>query len=607
LSNFESQEINYTKLVKSSLKFVSVISGMSSFLTSKKLDRIRQYVFSEILGVRKESDIVEQGLKWLTYSILFYNIEDKADFLPIMKFTMVLNQISSWFDSSIAYDPEFIDIRVQVARFLGFVLQKQITIPDNYWDLTNQVLKDNLGVIQADPERADLKYYTFKLYNLINKISKDSVEDDYNDLLEIFLAEDSIQIDNQATVLNQQISQRALEESDIPTKVLINEKMKLVSTFSSSRSISTQRVTASYLRQVLLKEQEDFVVEYQLSKSKLGEDEEGGIEAKILDEFISIIRNMKYVVLELDDYDFTKYLWAWYLIFTYFEDSTFKIRSDYINQLSKHNELQVLFEFIAEHMDFSDKFFSSLVFKQDDGVIENRIPNYDLIETARTEDLKNEIKYLIVHIYYKCLNYCGSQVQYWFKQLRDKQLKGKIEKSSAKYVSSILITNIMEQVLQEKDKIQGKEENLSIKVNQVTNEIRTTYVIDEQKMEMVIKIPHNYPLANVTVEGPLRLGVKENQWKAWLLASQRIISLTNGSIIDSIELFCKNVNLHFSGFEDCAICYSILHQDLSLPSKTCPTCSNKFHAACLYKWFKSSGSSTCPLCRSAFNFRVGRS
>ena len=47
----------------------------------------------------------------------------------------------------------------------------------------------------------------------------------------------------------------------------------------------------------------------------------------------------------------------------------------------------------------------------------------------------------------------------------------------------------------------------------------------------------------------------------------KIISLTNGSIAKSIELFCKNVNLHFSGFEDCAICYSILHQDSSLPSK----------------------------------------
>ncbi|RLV90878.1 ATP-dependent DNA helicase PIF1 [Spathaspora sp. JA1] len=607
LSQFESYEINYTKLIKFPFKFISVITGISRFLTSKKLDRVRQYVFSEILGVRKESDILNQGLKWITFSLLFYNIEDKADFLPIVKFTMVLNQISSWFDSSIAYDSEFIDVRIQVTRFLGFVLSKQLTIPDNYWDLTNRVLKDNLEVIQTEPDRIDLKYYTFKLYNLINKTRKESWDDLYEDLLEIFLSKDTFEVDNQATILTQQISQRALEESTIPTKVLIGEKMKLVSTFTTSNLISAQRVTASYLRRVILKEQEDFVVEYQLSKSKLSEDDQDKVEAKILDEFVAAVKDHKYAISELEEFDFTKYLWSWYLIFTYFEDSTFKIRSDYIGQLSKHNELRALFEFIAEHMDFSDRFFGTLVFKQDDDTQENRIPNYDLIKTARTEDLGYEIKYLIVHVFYKCLNYCGSEVQYWFKEIRDKQLKGKIEKCSSKYVSSILITSIMNQVLQEKDKIQGKEENLNIKVNQITNEIRTTYVIDEQKMEMVIKIPQEYPLANVTVEGPLRLGVKENQWKAWLLASQRVISLTNGSIIDSIELFCKNVNLHFSGFEDCAICYSILHQDLSLPSKTCPTCSNKFHAACLYKWFKSSGSSTCPLCRSAFAFRVGRS
>ncbi|KAM9893232.1 hypothetical protein OXX69_011780, partial [Metschnikowia pulcherrima] len=157
------------------------------------------------------------------------------------------------------------------------------------------------------------------------------------------------------------------------------------------------------------------------------------------------------------------------------------------------------------------------------------------------------------------------------------------------------------------EKLTKNDDTLTIKVNKVINEIKSTYVIDEQTMEMVIRIPERFPLSNVLVEGPVRLGVKENQWRAWLLASQRVITLTNGSIFDSIELFNKNVNLHFSGFEECAICYSILHQDHSLPSKNCPTCSNKFHAACLYKWFKSSGSSTCPLCRSAFNFNAARS
>lgn len=256
----------------------------------------------------------------------------------------------------------------------------------------------------------------------------------------------------------------------------------------------------------------------------------------------------------------------------------------------------ILLDFIFDYLQFDEKFFSTLIVGE-----ENIIPQYDLIETSKLEPLDYELKYLAVNIYYKCVQYCGSQVQLWFKEIRDKQFKNKVEKFTINYVSPILISHVLDQVTKEKDRIQGSDENMKIKVNLVAKEIRLTYLIDDQKMEMVVRVPSNYPLDNVTVDGPLRLGVKENQWKAWLLASQRVISF--GSIVEAIELFCKNVNLHFSGFEDCAICYSILHQDTSLPSKTCPTCSNKFHAACLYKWFKSSGSATCPLCRSAFNFK----
>ena len=37
-----------------------------------------------------------------------------------------------------------------------------------------------------------------------------------------------------------------------------------------------------------------------------------------------------------------------------------------------------------------------------------------------------------------------------------------------------------------------------------------------------------------------------------------------------------------------------------LPKLACRTCHNKFHAACLYKWFSSSQKSTCPLCQTTF-------
>lgn len=36
----------------------------------------------------------------------------------------------------------------------------------------------------------------------------------------------------------------------------------------------------------------------------------------------------------------------------------------------------------------------------------------------------------------------------------------------------------------------------------------------------------------------------------------------------------------------------------ALPRLHCRTCAQRFHAACLYKWFKSSAKSSCPHCQS---------
>ena len=48
----------------------------------------------------------------------------------------------------------------------------------------------------------------------------------------------------------------------------------------------------------------------------------------------------------------------------------------------------------------------------------------------------------------------------------------------------------------------------------------------------------------------------------------------------------------FEGVEPCLICYSVISATNSqLPRLQCRTCAVRFHPACLYKWFKSSGKS----------------
>lgn len=75
----------------------------------------------------------------------------------------------------------------------------------------------------------------------------------------------------------------------------------------------------------------------------------------------------------------------------------------------------------------------------------------------------------------------------------------------------------------------------------------------------------------------------------------------NGSVLDGLQLWKRNVDKHFEGVEECYICYSVLHgSSYQLPRKQCRTCRKRFHAECLYRWFDTSNNSACPLCRNLF-------
>ena len=87
-----------------------------------------------------------------------------------------------------------------------------------------------------------------------------------------------------------------------------------------------------------------------------------------------------------------------------------------------------------------------------------------------------------------------------------------------------------------------------------------------------------------------RTGVKPEIWRRWALQIRALLSLRNSSISGGILKFCENVDKEFSGVEPCPICYSVIMHivDRSLPKVSCKVCQNKFHSACIYKWFNNS-------------------
>ena len=212
----------------------------------------------------------------------------------------------------------------------------------------------------------------------------------------------------------------------------------------------------------------------------------------------------------------------------------------------------------------------------------------------------NEIELIALHIYFSVALHMPVTVRKWYNNNSNKRLCNLVNEYTVKHVSKVICSLEMESV-QEKcveRATQVESTNLTIRARSSAKEVYAIYHRDEFQMELTIKLPLNYPLGPVQIDGGKRVGVTDVKWRSWLLQLTTFLAHQNGPILDGIDLWRKNIDKRFEGVEKCTICFSILHSNYQLPKKKCQTCSNVFHNLCLFKWFESSGNSTCPLCRN---------
>lgn len=212
----------------------------------------------------------------------------------------------------------------------------------------------------------------------------------------------------------------------------------------------------------------------------------------------------------------------------------------------------------------------------------------------------NEIELIALHLYFSVALHMPVTVRKWFNNNSNKRLCNLVNEYTVKHISQLICSLEMDSVQAKCQERANRDEsnNLIIKARPSAKEVYAIYTRDEFKMELTIKLPLNYPLGPVQIDGGKRVGVTDLKWRSWLLQLTTFLAHQNGPILDGIDLWRKNIDKRFEGVEKCTICFSILHSNYQLPKKRCQTCANMFHNICLYKWFESSGNSTCPLCRN---------
>ena len=66
--------------------------------------------------------------------------------------------------------------------------------------------------------------------------------------------------------------------------------------------------------------------------------------------------------------------------------------------------------------------------------------------------------------------------------------------------------------------VTSSSDNMTVRVRLSAREAIATYKLNEEaSMELVVQLPSNYPLGNITVEGGKKVGVTTSQWRNWML------------------------------------------------------------------------------------------
>src|SRR5947209_20229849 len=96
---------------------------------------------------------------------------------------------------------------------------------------------------------------------------------------------------------------------------------------------------------------------------------------------------------------------------------------------------------------------------------------------------------LMIHIYYLSLRSTPSLTKAWFNDCKNRQTTQNVEALTEKFISPLLIDIELAAVSKWLADPDSRPEGLSVTVNKNVREVKATYDVDEQSMEMLVILP----------------------------------------------------------------------------------------------------------------------
>ncbi|GME24287.1 Zinc finger RING-type protein [Neofusicoccum parvum] len=581
----------------------------SKGLASESFYNARAYasVTSELIEMHgwpsKETASMEETLKEIRRSnglrqlvllnIIVANQDGITDTIAKQRLVFFVKHLTGWLELQ---DDESIPLTVRSEVYRAFSLllplmkdiygehwENILNSLTSFWSSAGHFKDQGLGYEEAIP----CIHASLKLYSTLRALQAD--EDPNEDLVEIWKSSQPAVSQGLIELLKQ--SEGLDDYNHQPLKIVNELLSRQISSISGTQLENTEEQAAfDILHKQIPAAQEEISVNAALEKTT----------AQLPDELLSLVLEppSKEVISGWDfnramPLDLRGYLFSWLLIFDHFTNSSYKVKTDYIEHLQKEGHVPQLLDFLAEFL----------------GHTKGRPIDISKFDVAQydphaTDTPLADARYLAAHLYFLTLQHLPSLAKSWWIDCKSRQTVLAVESWTERFISPHIITAALSAVSEwaNSQDNAAADEALTIKVNQRGKEITAGYEVDEQFMTIVIRLPPTYPLAPVVVEGVNRVAVSEQKWQSWLRNCQGVVTFSNGNLVDGLISWRRNVVGALKGQTECAICYSIISADKQLPSKRCGTCKNLFHTSCLYKWFKSSNASSCPLCRNPFNY-----
>ncbi|PYH99722.1 hypothetical protein BO71DRAFT_479401 [Aspergillus ellipticus CBS 707.79] len=564
-----------------------------SILANPAGTRLCNEFVADSTGLKPQQESTDGLRKLVLLNILLSGAEDAITSIPTQRSVFLINHLIQCLQSGSMP----LSLKTEIFQTLAVMLPNIVEIYGSHWEKCMEILSTTWQEIGGGDEALPVLQSSFRLFARIKSIAGD--EESNDDVKDAWSDQKTTLFNSLTLTLRKFDSSTTFHQPrDVAVDLLCRllnaipiENLEDVGKFFpllTAQSPAVQRAAYIVLHRYIPSVQEQVSFDVALSKTTVG----------LPDELMSLLLEaptMESVNAAYGDdrmwAELRSYLLSWKVVFDHFVHASLTVQEHYVTSIKENETLAPLLEFM---FDFLQRSHGKMV----------DASRFDIrsFEPDQSDTPEKEIQWLLVHLYFLCLKHLANMTKAWWLDTK-KRIKGPVESWTEKFISPSVIEESLRGVTEWTSTQDPNEERaLNVKVSSKTAEIIASIPVDEESppVSLSLSLPPAYPLQPAIVVGRSRVLVDEKKWRSWLLTIQGVIMFANGNLVDGLLAFRKNVQGALKGQSECAICYSVISTDMQTPNKRCATCKNTFHSVCLFRWFKSSNQSTCPLCRNNF-------